>query len=400
MIDRPRLPDQLVAALFERVPGMAEATVTAVVDAVPEYRRLFGSSRGDDVRHQIEIAMSTFFRLVSLPSSEDDALLRPAIDGARAMGENEARAGRGTEAVLNAFRVGGRSTWDGIAAESARQGLSGEDVAMLAGLLFDYVDRISAATVTGHQEELNGLVRTRDLERDALVRSLLTSGVVSAEQSRRAEWPVPPRTVLVLVPSATAPQAARLLPPGSIIASGSLPGGDKVDGVAVVVVPQADVADRSSVLARLSGFPAVVAPSTATDRSPTAYGWALDLWGLAPSDTVDADLHLPEALLRSDPDLVALMRQRLLAPLAALPPATRHSLETTLAWWLRNHGRQDRVAAEVFVHAQTVRYRLGRLHELLGDSVHDPALTLPFLMCLTTTRPSLSAQNGTQTKSV
>ena len=44
------------------------------------------------------------------------------------------------------------------------------------------------------------------------------------------------------------------------------------------------------------------------------------------------------------------------------------SLVETLRAWLLHHGRRDRVAAELFVHPQTVRYRMTQLRELYGDA--------------------------------
>ena len=35
--------------------------------------------------------------------------------------------------------------------------------------------------------------------------------------------------------------------------------------------------------------------------------------------------------------------------------------------------RRDDVAAALFVHPQTVRYRMGQLRELYGDRLDDPA---------------------------
>ena len=45
----------------------------------------------------------------------------------------------------------------------------------------------------------------------------------------------------------------------------------------------------------------------------------------------------------------------------------------TLRAWLLHHGRRDQVAAELHVHPQTVRYRLGGLREALGEDI-EPRL--------------------------
>ena len=62
----------------------------------------------------------------------------------------------------------------------------------------------------------------------------------------------------------------------------------------------------------------------------------------------------------------------MLAPLAGLRPATVEKLIDTLRAWLLHHGRRDEVAAALFVHPQTVRYRMGQLREAYGDAPRRP----------------------------
>ena len=77
-------------------------------------------------------------------------------------------------------------------------------------------------------------------------------------------------------------------------------------------------------------------------------------------------------MLGADPDALADLRARVLAPLAGLRPAPGEQLAETLRSWLLHQGRREQVAAELFVHPQTVRYRMGQLRELFGDRLDDP----------------------------
>ena len=43
---------------------------------------------------------------------------------------------------------------------------------------------------------------------------------------------------------------------------------------------------------------------------------------------------------------------------------------------------RDAVAEELFVHAQTVRYRVGQLREVYGDRLEDPAFVLDATLAL------------------
>jgi len=54
----------------------------------------------------------------------------------------------------------------------------------------------------------------------------------------------------------------------------------------------------------------------------------------------------------------------------------------TLRSWLLHHGRRDAVAAELFVHPQTVRYRMGQLREVFGDRLEDPRHVLELTIAL------------------
>jgi DNA-binding PucR family transcriptional regulator len=49
---------------------------------------------------------------------------------------------------------------------------------------------------------------------------------------------------------------------------------------------------------------------------------------------------------------------------------------------LLHHGRRDQVAADLFVHPQTVRYRMNQLRELYGDRLEDPAAVLELTIAL------------------
>ncbi|MEW2036171.1 helix-turn-helix domain-containing protein, partial [Streptomyces sp. NPDC005534] len=85
------------------------------------------------------------------------------------------------------------------------------------------------------------------------------------------------------------------------------------------------------------------------------------------ADIRDTEDHLPELVLSADADAFADLRARALAPLRTLPVATARRLEETLREWLLHHGRRNEVAAALFVHPQTVRYRMSQLRELFPD---------------------------------
>jgi DNA-binding PucR family transcriptional regulator len=89
-------------------------------------------------------------------------------------------------------------------------------------------------------------------------------------------------------------------------------------------------------------------------------------------EPVFADDHLVALALDGEPGALAVLSARRLAPFAPLRPVQRESLLDTLEAWLRHWGSRAAVSGELFVHPQTVSYRVRRLRELLGDGLDDP----------------------------
>jgi sugar diacid utilization regulator len=59
-----------------------------------------------------------------------------------------------------------------------------------------------------------------------------------------------------------------------------------------------------------------------------------------------------------------------------------------LRTWLLHQGRRDMIAGALFVHSQTVRYRLGQLQELYGDRLREPNTIMEMTIALATAEPS------------
>ena len=61
-----------------------------------------------------------------------------------------------------------------------------------------------------------------------------------------------------------------------------------------------------------------------------------------------------------------------LAPFENLTPRARRRMRETLLAYLRLQGSVAAMAESLHVHPQTVRYRLVKLRELLGEDLDDP----------------------------
>jgi DNA-binding PucR family transcriptional regulator len=90
---------------------------------------------------------------------------------------------------------------------------------------------------------------------------------------------------------------------------------------------------------------------------------------------LDTEAHLVDLVLTGEP--LADLRQQVLEPLQDRP-----ALIETLRAWLLHVGRRDAVAAQLFVHPQTVRYRMGQIREAYGDRLNDPEEVLQLVVAL------------------
>jgi DNA-binding PucR family transcriptional regulator len=154
----------------------------------------------------------------------------------------------------------------------------------------------------------------------------------------------------------------------------------------VLLVPDADGRSRAALSRPLHGRGAVIGPARPWTAAHASYRRALravQVGLVAAGDApVDTELRLAELVLRADPEALADLRAQVLAPLGDMRASSRDKLVETLRSWLLHHGRRDDVAAELHVHAQTVRYRMGQLRDLYGDRLDDPGTVLALTLAL------------------
>ncbi|MGV9763864.1 PucR family transcriptional regulator [Micromonospora tulbaghiae] len=379
----------MAAALRVRLPVVAERTVSAITAEVPDYSGALTGAMRAKIENAVRIALGTFLQLIEGTQAFDPSTpLAPALEAAYALGSGEARSGRSMDALLAAYRVGARVAWREVSTTTVRSGLAAETVAEFAELMFAYIDELSAASVAGHADELAsaGRMRRRSLER--LTQQLLAGEPEESlrRSAERADWPPPQTLTVVLLPRRHLRAVLALLSPYTLESGEDLPGMNQVEELAVLLVPDMHAGRRRQLTRLLHGHRAVLGPARPWHRVAASYQRATRALalGLGEPDAgpVDTERHLATLLLSMDPEALADLRAQALAPLAPLPSATAHRLAETLRSWLLHQGRRDDVAADLFVHPQTVRYRMGKLRELFGDRLHDPATVLDLTIAL------------------
>ncbi|MEU4392457.1 helix-turn-helix domain-containing protein [Kribbella sp. NPDC023855] len=389
------LGEAAVDLLRSRLRDIAGLTVTAIIVEVPAYTNALAGPMGAKIEGAVQLALGGFLRLAS--SGDPGTPLAPALEGAYVLGRGEARSGRSMDALLAAYRVGARVAWRELSRTAVEAGLSADTLAKFAELVFAYIDELSAASVSGHTDELATTGRVRERYLQELGRGLLQGD--SPEQligrAELADWE-PPRTLTaVILPSAHVRGILGALDPRTLRPEADLTPGDADESyaddqdaseVAVLLVPDADGSARTALLRNMRGYQAYVGPTQPWTAVRTSYLRALRARQLRltaePDAPVDTERHLTTFVVTSDQAALDDLRRQVLAPFEAVRPATAERLAETLREWLLHLGRRDEVAAALHVHPQTVRYRMGQIRDLYGPRLEDPQTVLALTIAL------------------
>lgn len=156
----------------------------------------------------------------------------------------------------------------------------------------------------------------------------------------------------------------------------------------IVLAGPVDSPDGQEVLARMAeafGDGPVVAGPT-TPNLVEAYRSAADAlhglravaaWPAAPRPVRSTDL-LPERALAGDPEAERLLVERVIRPLAEAGGALLETVDT----YLETGGVLETCAKQLFVHPNTVRYRLRRVTEVTGYTPSNPRDALVLRLAL------------------
>jgi len=398
------LPARVADVLRPALPGLADETIATIAAEVPDYERAMEGRFGQIVRRGVEVALHRFVDLVAEPQPDLGSARETSVD----LGRGEYHAGRPLDALLAAYRVGARLAWRRFVQAGVAGGLPPEDIYHLGEAIFAYIDELSAESAAGYAEEQSAAAGESERRRRRLVRLLVQDPPAPHQAVRTAAktagWALPRASAALLAGEADAPvpvEADGDPAPGSEVVDAAaarlarrLGGGAigaAVGGLACVVVPDPDAPGRRrQIVAALEPAPsrAVLGPTVAWADLARSLGRATAAHRLAAAGRLPgkgllvADDHLAALVLAADPALAADLAATRLAPLAALPAATRERLEETLRAWLDRPGQVQAVGAALGVHPQTVRYRMRHLRELFGDRLEDPEARFELALAL------------------
>jgi len=377
-----RLPADVATALRPRLPDAVQAVADAVTAATPVFATIEDSKFDSDVRTAVRVAFERFLDLVGT----DEPALPPHVHEVFvALGAAEAREDRGPDALLTALRTASRQMLRMAYESLARVRAVGTgELLDLSEAISAFVDELAAASTDGYALQLREQAGEGDRRRRELAELLLRGGApegVVAAAAAGIGW----RSLEAVVPVVLPPEQAR----DARFRYGA-------DGVvverardAVLLLRAGPRAARAQLAEALPGRGAVVGPALPWQQVPEALRLAelaADLVGAAPGPTF-ADDHLVALALAGEPGALAVLSARRLAPFAALRDGTAERLLATLDAWLRHWGSRAAVSAELFVHPQTVSYRVRRLRELLGADLDDPTTRFELQLVLAARRP-------------
>jgi hypothetical protein len=381
----------VLPALLADLPDLLDEVAAALAALDPSYAEFLSGGR-DEVLPAAEFAIAYLVAEageclgqngVSVPAS------RPGEDVAWALfeelGRDQWRRDAPLRTLLSAYQVGGRVGWRRISTVAVRLELPSDALVALAEAVFQLVDDLSTATIAGYVDEQAQSATERERLREELAERLLsdradTSAVAAG--ARAAGWPLPAEAAVVLLKEGDEvgrDALARMTPACLVSRRGPLT-------AAVLPDPGAPGA-RQRLLRALRGTSAVIGPTVPLDRLPESVRVAeaavqtLDRPPAGGEPLVAVD-HLDAIIVHRDRGLLDALRAEQLRPLEAAAPGSRAALRETLRSWLVHMGNRREVSAELGVHPQTVRYRLGRLQELFGPALEDPATRLRLLLAL------------------
>jgi hypothetical protein len=365
------IPPEAVIAVRPVLGQLVERILGSVRAENDIYAEVLGGPEGVGIRLGIERAVKSFLTAIERgekPGAETGEVWRR-------LGEAEFQAGRSLEALRAAWRTGTRAAWRGAAELGSQAGVPTPIVIALAEAIFVYTDELGTDVVEGYLRMQSDEAGERERRRRRVAALLLDSDDhdpdAIAHAAELARWPIPQQLAVLAVQADTPAPVLRRLD------ADVLAGADR-DG-AWLVVPDPDGPGRAAALRRATAeLPTALGPTVAPGDAHRSLRWArlavtLVERGVIPSEypTRVTD-HLAAIILHQDYELTGELVRTRLAPLDGLPGNERRRMLETLSAWLAHQRHTPAIAAELHVHPQTVRYRVNRLRELLGDALDTP----------------------------
>jgi hypothetical protein len=366
-----RLPPSVADVIEPEIGALGDEMLTTIAHEVPEYARPLDGAFGRGIRTGISEALRQFVSLVRDP----DAGREQSREVYLALGRGELRQGRSLDSLQAAYRVGARVAWRRLGEAGLRAKLAPEVLTRLAEAIFAYIDELSADSVEGYSEARSAAEGERQRRRRDLLSMLLhdppPDPVDVDAAAAAAAWTKPQAAAALACREPELGHLVGRLGTDALVAT--------IDGSGCVLLADPEGPGRAAELERAAdGTAAALGPAGPLSALP--FSWRLARLAelareegmLEEEGLIHADRHLAQLLLFDGQAIADSIAARRLAPLEELTPGSRQRLEQTALAYLSHKGNAAAAARVLHLHPQTVRYRLARLRELLGDALDDP----------------------------
>ncbi|HEY3506044.1 MAG TPA: helix-turn-helix domain-containing protein [Actinocatenispora sp.] len=368
---------ELAAWAEARLPELVDTAYATVLERVDLYRTDQVVPR-QDLRRAVERNLRFMIAAIADPDAERDFTVP------RETGRRRALQGAPLPEVLQAYRIGFATVWDGLLDHARADPTPGTSDALLdaASVLWRLSDEHAVALTEAYRAATAELLTAQQRRRSALVEALLTGhpGPDAGPWEAGKLLGLPPDADLIVVAAETRGLAEesltsieRQLGASGVVSAWRLTPTLQVGlvaahpdhtGTALGVL-------RAAATARTGTSP----PYRTLADTPRALHLARVALAAIPTGHAELRVFDPSplaAMLAFDPDESRRLVDHVLGGLLDLPTDDRTALLDTLRVYLDHDASADRAARVLHCHPNTVRYRLRRLHELTGRSLTNP----------------------------
>lgn len=365
--------EALAARMLERTEEFASAASARINSLVPVYAERVPLA-------ELQRSVAEHFRVVF------DGLLDPDLDGiapADLAGRAWAAGGVPMSAVFEGYQIALAHIWESLAESAERDEVAPHVALRAASALWRRLSRSTDVMSDSYRTELASRIRSEEQRRSALIQALLEGHLSEPQVWEAADaLRLPHQGPYVVV-------AARVAGAGEHGLTRGMEEGLQRQSITSAwrLLPDVEIglaslprpADQLDVLidALASGSVGRVGISPLFDDL-TGTAQALRLARIAlrgaahPGKVVVFGRDSLSVAAASAPDVMARLSHAILAGLDAMSPEDRAILLDTFGAWLDHSGSADEAARRLYVHPNTVRYRLRRLEERTGRTLSDP----------------------------
>jgi transposase-like protein len=363
---------KLASLMLARTDELAELVLNRVAEEFPLY---IGMIQPDALHGTIKDHIHFAFEPITRYMPPD---ARPAA----ASGRERAMEGIPLTVIMDGYRIAFGVLWKELAGTADTVGLSTQAALRAASEVMDTLDAFTRESSAAYKEELRYQARREEQQRAALVQALLEGRLDDTNVWEAAEFLRLPTTgpyVVIAARVANAgehglPHIERELGGLGIDSAWRLMHDVEV-GVAHLPRP-ADQFDTmvGALAAEGTGRVGVSPPYEHLLSTSQAMRLArIAMRGAQERRTVVVFGRDPlSAAAASAPDIMPRVADSVLGGLDGLPEEDRTLLLDTFGAWLDSDGSAAEAAKRLFVHPNTVRYRLRRLEERTGRSLSNP----------------------------